>query len=503
MARQNRPNPQTSPLDYTYASNQSDSRRVFTERQRYDKDIFPSWIIDNSVKTWTTDRLYGTINQRGNAVLPKVDRLKTLRFPSTDDTSHFALDFVADAWYDLATKLRSLANENIIFRDSPWAKPFVVKGWEPVSDLYDQYMRDEVYPRFVDDFMNTQNNDSKVRNVGSFIDRLNDFIQNEISSFGPITLSGLVEARRVPIYASGLVIEISEAPYDDDYTKGYQFIDANFSLVASIASQYGFSIDQNIPWRLVADLNNPAMIEYMLGVPIDSFDTDRDIEFACEPFVGGLVLPPRASGLSQIPGLEGVRRHVAFFNYKDGDGETRTEPGYRRYKKPVDDTFSPLFNPGVPTEVFESMYNIDFTETFYTDIDNFQQYLLDFYNYYVFIRPRATFQKMVPVNSACGPQTGSQFREQITKEEFESLYSETWKLKTFYILRNAERQNKISTSKRRSSIQQALNLYNMLRIANSSDPYRTALENIQRKMIGPADTGPLTLNTVGDIIFSS
>ena len=110
---------------------------------------------------------------------------------------------------------------------------------------------------------------------------------------------------------------------------------------------------------------------------------------------------------------------------------------------------------------------------------------------------------MVPVNSACGPQTQSQFREQITKEEFEILYSETWKLKTFYILRNEERQNKISTSKRRASIQQALNFYNMLRISNNTDPYRAALENIQEKMIGPADTGPLTLNTVGDIILSS
>ena len=168
-----------------------------------------------------------------------------------------------------------------------------------MSDLYDEYMREEVYPRFVDGFMSTQNNDSKVRNIGSFINRLNEFIQNDISSFGPITLSGLVEARRVPVYASGLVIEIAEVPYDDDYAKGYQFIDANFGLVASIASEYGFSIDQNIPWRLVADLNNPAMIEYMIGVPLDKFDTDRNVEYECEPFIGGLVLPPRASGMFQ------------------------------------------------------------------------------------------------------------------------------------------------------------------------------------------------------------
>tara|TARA_R110002110_G_scaffold162776_3_gene362220 strand:+ start:2998 stop:4365 length:1368 start_codon:yes stop_codon:yes gene_type:complete len=455
------------------------------------------------MKTWTTDRFYGTINHQGNAVLPKVNRLKTLRFPNTDDTSHFALDFVADAWYDFATRLRSLANENIIFRDSPWAKPFVVKGWEPVSDLYDEYMREEVYPRFVDGFMSTQNNDSKVRNIGSFINRLNEFIQNDISSFGPITLSGLVEARRVPVYASGLVIEIAEVPYDDDYAKGYQFIDANFGLVASIASEYGFSIDQNIPWRLVADLNNPAMIEYMIGVPLDKFDTDRNVEYECEPFIGGLVLPPRASGMSQIPGLEGVRRHVAYFNYKDNEGKTRREPGYRRYKRAVADTWSPRFGPDIPAEVFSSMYTLDFTETFYTDIDNFQQYLLDFYNYYVAIRPRAVFQKMVPVDSTCGPQTHSHFREQITKEEFESLYSDTWKLKTFYILRNEERQNKVSKARRRSSIQIALNFYNMLRIGNSGDPYRSALQNIQNRMIGPADTGPLTLTTVGDIIFSS
>ena len=505
MARQNRPNPERNPLDYSYASNSSPAKRVFEERQRYEDEVFP--IVPDTVKTWTTHRYYGTISNRGNAVLPKVNRLKSLRFGGTDGETQFALDFVADAWYDLAMRLRSLADENVIFRNSPWAAPLVTKAWEPMSDTYDTYMREGVFPRFVDDFIaGASGNDPKIRDINTFISTFDTFLQNDLILQGPITLSGLVESNLSPVYASGLIIEISSAAYDDDYVKGYEFLDANFRLVANIASQYGFAIDENIPWRLVADLNNPAMYEYMLGVPLDDFDTEQSIEYDCEPYVGGVVIPPRASGYSRLPGLETVRRHVAFFNYVTLDGETKTVPGYQRYKEYVvrgnREYWIPTFSPRDPSEAFAAMFGTDFTETFYTDMDNFQQYLLDFYNYYAFIHPRAVVPIMAPPHSDCIPTTRSVPRNQITKEEFESLYSDRWKLKTFYILRNLERQKGFKISRSRAQIQEGLNFYNLTRLAGGANPYRAALENIQNRMIGPANLGPLTLDTVGDIIYS-
>ena len=249
MARQIRLDPRTNPELYSYGSNKLGSRSIFIERQKYNNYIFPEFIANNFIQTWTTDRFYGLINTSGNAVYPEIRRLKTLQFVKEDSQNQYALDFVADAWYDFAKKIRDLADTNVIFRDSPWAKPFVVKAWTPISDDYDIYMREEVYPVFFNGFMGFGDHNKKVRNIKSFIDQVDTFIEQTLIKAGPVTLSGLIEGSYAPLYTSGLVIEISNDNYDDDFNKAYKFGDRNFSFVANIAAQYGFSIDKNIPWR--------------------------------------------------------------------------------------------------------------------------------------------------------------------------------------------------------------------------------------------------------------
>ena len=132
MARQDRPNPLLEPEIYSYGSNNLNAKEIFFERLKYDSYMFPDFLIRNFVSTWTTERLYGLVNNRGNTSIPDIASLKSLPFNTDDSVNKYALNFVADAWYDLAKKLRDLAAQNIIFKDSPWAAPQVVKAWEPV-----------------------------------------------------------------------------------------------------------------------------------------------------------------------------------------------------------------------------------------------------------------------------------------------------------------------------------------------------------------------------------
>lgn len=132
MARQNRPNPISNPAFYSYGSNQLGSKRIFVERQKYTNTVVPAPLLRNIVRTWTTDRSYGTINHLGNAVAPRTNRLKTLKFPIDDEQSYFALDFVADAWYDFSLRLKELVDNNEIYTNSPWARPVVAKAWSPI-----------------------------------------------------------------------------------------------------------------------------------------------------------------------------------------------------------------------------------------------------------------------------------------------------------------------------------------------------------------------------------
>jgi hypothetical protein len=502
MARQIRLDPRTNPELYSYGSNKLGSRSIFIERQKYNNYIFPEFIANNFIQTWTTDRFYGLINTSGNAVYPEIRRLKTLQFVKEGSQNQYALDFVADAWYDFAKKIRDLADTNVIFRDSPWAKPFVVKAWTPINDDYDTYMREEVYPVFFNGFMGFGDHNKKVRNIKSFIDQVDTFIEQTLIKAGPVTLSGLIEGSYAPLYTSGLVIEISNDNYDDDFNKAYKFGDRNFSFVANIAAQYGFSIDKNIPWRLVADLRNPAMLEYMLGVPIEGIITGENVEYECDPLVGDVELPPRAYGFSQIPGFEDVLRHVAFFQYKDADGVDQIEEGYRRYKLRSGNQWEPIFNKRIQSEAFAAMFQTDYIETWRIDMDMLEKYLLYFYNFYVAARPNVLVQTLQDFNANCPPKTASIVREPISEEQFRSLYGERWKLKTFYLARKMERRADTPARRRVHEIQQAMNVYNLSIRANQPQAYLRSLRAIQEDFIGPADVEPLTLNFVGDIIDS-
>tara|TARA_R110000824_G_scaffold178063_2_gene357663 strand:- start:338 stop:1846 length:1509 start_codon:yes stop_codon:yes gene_type:complete len=502
MSRQIKIDPRTNPGLYSYGSNGLGSKSIFNERLKYNNYIFPDFLASNFIETWTSDRFYGIVNTNGNAVYPEVRRLKSLQFIKDGSQTQYALDFVADAWYDFAKRIRELADTNIIFRDSPWAKPFVVKAWTPIQDDYDRYMREEVYPVFFDGFMGFGDHNKKVRNIKSFLTQVDTFIEQTLVKAGPVTLSGLIEGSYAPPYISGLVIEISDDSYDDDFNKAYKFGDRNFSFIANLAAQYGFSIDKNIPWRLVADLRNPAMVEYMLGVPIDGIITGDNIEYECDPLVGDVELPPRAYGFSEIPGLENVVRHIAFFPYKDAEGNTQLEEGYKRYKTQVGDNWEPVFDRNKQSDTFSAMFETDYVETWSSDIDVFEQYLLYFYNFYVTARPSLLVQTLQDFNSSCEPKTASITRETITEDQFKSLYGARWKLKAFYLIRKMERKNQPAVKRRLNEIQQAMNIYNLTLQTNQSEAYPRALQVIQEDFIGPADTDPLTLDFVGDIIGS-
>ena len=63
---------------------------------------------------------------------------------------------------------------------------------------------------------------------------------------------------------TGLAVEIFSAPYDQDQYKIDNFYKAtNFRFFKDVAYAFGFHIDKDIPWRLVADLDSPQMKYYM------------------------------------------------------------------------------------------------------------------------------------------------------------------------------------------------------------------------------------------------
>ena len=491
MAKQVKVNPQDQPQAFSYGTNDSNARIIFQERQKYESYIFPDFLAPNFMNSWKQDRFYGLVNTKGNATIPLRQALAPLYASEDSSNPQFALGFVADAWRDFVLRVRELTATNIIFENSPWATPRAVKGYAPLKTIYNSYMGEDVYATFYSGFVGEGGINNKISNLETFLEQFDIYAREVVLKVGPLTLSGMVESNLSPFYSSGLVIEMAHGEYDQDFEKAYEFGDRNFSFIASIAAQYGFAVDKNIPWRLIADIRNPAMQEYMRGVDIVGFDIAVPDEFDCEPIIQDPENPPRAFGFSGIPGLEDVTRRIHFY-FEEGS-ETAT-PGYRQYNS----TQYTIKNKP-QKDVFERMYSTDFVATWERDMDLLADFLFTFYNSFVEQRPNAVY-KPLKISELCTVAPITITRTPVTREEFDNVCGSLWKLKNFYVIRMAERGVMPTAHRRVHDIQQIVNIYNMSRALEAQGAYEIALRNAQDDFVGPYDTDPLTLSAVRDIL---
>tara|TARA_Y100000034_G_C6907815_1_gene421813 strand:+ start:3387 stop:4595 length:1209 start_codon:yes stop_codon:yes gene_type:complete len=79
----------------------------------------------------------------------------------------------------------------------------------------------------------------------------------------PYTYPAFIKSRKCPINVSGLVIEIADLDASNDDEKINAFMEnKNWSFFLNACRSYGFLVDQNKPWRLVADLGSREMLRY-------------------------------------------------------------------------------------------------------------------------------------------------------------------------------------------------------------------------------------------------
>lgn len=486
--------PSSSPGNIPAGSNSSDSKTIHQERVFYRSGVFYEGLVGNLVNTWGRDRFYGKINTFGNAVYPLQNKMKTTRF-SKGSESFYTLGFVADAWRDFAEKMRELANNNIIHRDSPWAAPQVHKAYQSPQLMYHDYLLENVYPAFLDNVLDDRLVSSRVRDLGSFMNEFNVFMDAILFRNGPLTFSAFLEGSYASPLVSGLMIEISGDRYDDDATKAIKYRDQNFELAANIASQYGFSIDMNIPWRLVANLSNPAMQEYMVGVPISgpAIDNRNELDLCDEVIPRDPQNLPDYYGFSQIPGFRRVKRHINV--YRDEDGFT-FRPGYLE--------FQPLSTQPSPEQVFKTLFQTSYGETWHRDIEVLAVYMLSFYNTYAQNYPILSLSpNELPPLPDCNTARRVLLRREQAPEDIFSMvngeYRTKWALKTYYNVRMAERNQSRTHVLATRDLRQIMSLHDATD-GSVQEKYDQALRYTQQNFVGGVPGQALTLESVSDIL---
>jgi len=248
------------------ATNSMPSEELFIERKEYKELAYPysNDEVPTPIDIWYNRGLYGKIDTDYNPVF--VDEKYLKRLPSeTGDT--FALNFVVDAFTDLQNYMRIAANEGKIFtEDTKFLAMEPKRGWTSVQNRYYEHIT-VMYEGFAATFLDQGKNKRELTDFKDFMKLFQTYLKTVQPDF-PFTRTGYITSKYCPITTTGIVIELELASHGDDQVKYDDYIgDVNFVFFTRTARLFGFWVDKNAPWRLIADLKSEVMQKYMSRYP--------------------------------------------------------------------------------------------------------------------------------------------------------------------------------------------------------------------------------------------
>jgi hypothetical protein len=82
--------------------------------------------------------------------------------------------------------------------------------------------------------------------------------------FMPFLYSSFIVSRMADPLITGLCFDVNRSDPANDSEKYSSYLqDPNFAIFKKTATKFGFFVDKQIPWRLWADVDSPAMAPYM------------------------------------------------------------------------------------------------------------------------------------------------------------------------------------------------------------------------------------------------
>ena len=194
--------------------------------------------------------LYGRVNRFFIPVLPLL-ALKQFNASSAAESSTSAINFVVDAFNDLALQFKRCAANNQISKNDPFLSNLTVyKAYQDPERLYNGHLT-TYFNSIVAEF---RRKNIRIRNFDEFVTELKALLESSIGEI-PFTKPAYIKSRYCPINCSGLVIEIADLDPTNDQEKIDKFVNsANWEFYVNACRSYGFMVDRFIPWRLVADI---------------------------------------------------------------------------------------------------------------------------------------------------------------------------------------------------------------------------------------------------------
>ena len=262
-------------------SNNESAEDLFDKRLIYaDEMIDPNY--KNLVNFLFAEKyLYGRVSRNYIPIELNLNATSLKSLPTTNqsDANGFqALNFVADAFNELNTQFRKKVMAGQISANDQYLTTLEVnKAYESPRGQYTGYFK-SVKTFIIETF---EAREYKFKNFQEFIAHF-ETILPEIAAIGPFSYPAFVKSRLCTMEATGLVIDIASLDSTNDEQKINRFKNSpNWEFYLNACRSYGFSVDSNNPWRLVADLGSPEMIQYARRY--SHLSTDSVLSFCYAP----------------------------------------------------------------------------------------------------------------------------------------------------------------------------------------------------------------------------
>ena len=255
-----------------YAKNNEESTiELFKKRAIYSY-VQSKKGIPNVIRFDMEKFMYGRVNRE---FIPMIynelsSRIELKQFPTTAGENKFAFNFVVDAFEDLRMEfIKAVAMRKISAQDEIFSDLKVRKAFENPYTRYTQHAND-----YMDTMIGHFRSNSEI-NIEGFEHFIELFLGQlkKTASLYPFTLAGFMKSRLCPISCTGLAIELADLDPSNDFDKMSKVISSkNYKFFANVCNSYGFMVDENVPWRIVADIGSAKMVSYAARYNLTSTD---------------------------------------------------------------------------------------------------------------------------------------------------------------------------------------------------------------------------------------
>jgi len=253
----------------SFIDNKTDLLYTYTSNKYFENFIFQKEYFPYQFDSWKDKINYG-VSYKNYFIYPK----NSIRGLIKNDNSQTfsSLIFVADAFRDLKSYYKQFARSSKLSNAASIYSNLEAKS--ALKDLNEEYIKyiNILYSVFLEIFTTS----FKFKELNSFEIFFKHFIEftRTLTKYTPFTRSGFLSSNKCDLAVSGLSISLDDSLsfFDPDAKERSYVSDPDFEAFVNNAKRFGFYVDRNIPWRIVADLESPVMKDYYRRYSANSLD---------------------------------------------------------------------------------------------------------------------------------------------------------------------------------------------------------------------------------------